>query len=102
MRKIKRKLTEAEYGNGITSATPMVKGMFFFSATGPAGAVCNMCVHAVNAELATAKKARCQRTLDYTKGNAPAFPYDVPAYKYFQRRQQPLFVTAAQHFYGAK
>lgn len=92
------KLTNCKYGNDISDATPLIHGMFYFSDTGPRCTACNMCVHAV----AAGQKAKCQKALDYTKGKAPAFPYDTPACKYFQRRAAPLFVTAAQHFYGAK
>lgn len=96
------KLTDPEYENGISAATPLIRGMAYFSGTGPRGAVCNMCVHAVDAKLSSARKAKCQKAMDCAKGKAPAFPYESGACKYFERRLAPLFVTAANHFYGAK
>lgn len=105
----KDKLTRVDYGNGVTDDTPAVKGMFFFSGTGPAGATCNGCTAAldatprdINGNPTGAMKVRCKKTADYQGGSSAAFSPDACACKYFQRRPKPLLTTAFDKFNGAK
>lgn len=109
-RKLNRtKLTFVEYGNGISSATPAVKGMFFFAGTGPAWATCNLCKAAldatprdINGKEKGALKVRCQKTKDYQGHFGAAYPPESCACKYFERRDKPLLTTAFDKFNGAK
>lgn len=105
----KDKLTSVDYGNGVTSETPAVKGMFFFSGTGPAGKSCNGCTAALDAtprdtndKPTGAMKVRCQKTADYQGYVGAAFSPDSRACKYFQPRPKPLLTNAFDKFNGAK
>lgn len=105
----KLKLTTVEYGNGITSANAAVKGMFYFSGTGPANTTCNQCAFATDAtsrdsdgKAKTPPRAQCQKTTDYLNRSGTAFPPMAASYKYFKRRPAPLFSSAYDQFKGAK
>ncbi|MBC7954068.1 MAG: hypothetical protein H7Z12_19900 [Rhodospirillaceae bacterium] len=97
------KLTPADYGNGITSRNQAVKGMFFFSGTGPVGATCVKCASHVVSKITEKDKESgmpkttpspthmfCGKALDYyadNEGKAAEFPQDTAACKYYQPKK---------------
>ena len=100
---IKDHLTEVDYGNGVTSSKQAVPGMFHFSGTGPAGAVCRDCKHRTVLLVKGPKDSEgkvqmvpsmthmlCGKTLEYfnfKKNKTKEIPMHASACKYFEKKE---------------